>query len=140
MPKLQLLSNRAPEPPDGPPPGAAPPFDPDGPIGIIVLDQDRQERVVQVIPADSELPSEFALVMGRAYAGLTAVRLELTIGEGSRREDVVVFAELEMTGLAVGGADERLDVVLRRTENAVEVEMTDRASGRRQQERFVLQG
>ncbi len=69
------------------------------PLGIIVLDKNRNERVVELIPEGSRLPFEFKGRFAYAYENMTAVRVEVTEGVGSRRDEVTVIGKVELTGL-----------------------------------------
>jgi molecular chaperone DnaK (HSP70) len=82
------------------------------PIGIIVLDKERRERVVVLIPADIELPFVYRSNFGYAYENMTAVRLELTVGPGETREEVRVIGKVELTGLPPRPRGTPIEVVL----------------------------
>jgi molecular chaperone DnaK len=69
------------------------------PLGIVVLDKTRQERVVELIPEGSRLPHEFRGRFAYAYENMTAVRVEVTEGVGTRRDEVTVIGKVELTGL-----------------------------------------
>ncbi len=69
------------------------------PLGIIVLDKNRNERVVELIPEGTRLPYEHRWRFGYAYDNMTAVRVEVTEGVGSQRDEVVVIGKVELTGL-----------------------------------------
>ncbi len=69
------------------------------PLGIIVLDKQRLERVVELIPEGTRLPHEFRGRFAYAYDNMTAVRVEVTEGLGSCRDEVTVIGKVEVTGL-----------------------------------------
>lgn len=69
------------------------------PLGIIVLDRDHRERVVELIPEGTRLPWEFRGRFAYAYENMTAVRVEVTEGSGTRRDEVTVIGKVELTGL-----------------------------------------
>jgi molecular chaperone DnaK len=69
------------------------------PLGIIVLDRHRNERVVELIAEATVLPYEFRGRFAYAYENMTAVRVEVTEGTGSSREEVTVIGRVELTGL-----------------------------------------
>ena len=69
------------------------------PLGIIVLDRNREERVVELIPEGTPVPHEFRGRFAYAYENMTAVRVEVTEGTGSRRDEVTVLGKVELTGL-----------------------------------------
>jgi molecular chaperone DnaK len=69
------------------------------PLGIIVLDKQRNERVVELIPESTRLPYEFRGRFAYAYENMTAVRVEVTEGTGEYRDEVTVIGKVELTGL-----------------------------------------
>lgn len=69
------------------------------PLGIIVLDRNHEERVVELIPEGTRLPWEFRGRFAYAYENMTAVRVEVTEGAGTRRDEVTVIGRVELTGL-----------------------------------------
>ncbi|MFT6159432.1 MAG: molecular chaperone DnaK [Myxococcota bacterium] len=69
------------------------------PLGIIVLDRSRKERVVELIPAGTQVPHEVRGRFAYAYENMTAVRVEVTEGVGSVRDEVTVIGKVELTGL-----------------------------------------
>lgn len=69
------------------------------PLGIIVLDRNREERVVELIPEGTPLPYEFRGRFAYAYENMTAVRVEVTEGTGRYRDEVTVIGKVELTGL-----------------------------------------
>ncbi|MCB9697824.1 MAG: Hsp70 family protein [Alphaproteobacteria bacterium] len=69
------------------------------PLGIIVLDKNRQERVVELIPERTRLPYEYKGRFAYAYENMTAVRVEVTEGAGATRDEVTVIGKVELTGL-----------------------------------------
>ncbi|MCB9678413.1 MAG: Hsp70 family protein [Alphaproteobacteria bacterium] len=69
------------------------------PLGIIVLDKQRRERVVELIPEGTKLPYEFRGRFAYAYENMTAVRVEVTEGTGEYRDEVTVIGKVELTGL-----------------------------------------
>ena len=69
------------------------------PLGIIVLDKNRQERVVELIPEGTKLPHQFKKLFAYAYENMTAVRVEVTEGVGVTRDEVTVIGKVELTGL-----------------------------------------
>jgi molecular chaperone DnaK len=69
------------------------------PLGIIVLDKERNERVVELIPEATRLPHQSKRSFAYAYDNMTAVRVEVTEGVGHRRDEVTVIGKVELTGL-----------------------------------------
>ncbi len=68
-------------------------------LGLIALDKDRHERVVRLLPKGTPLPCEVRGRFTYAYAGMRAVRVEVTEGVGSHRQDVSVIGSVELRGL-----------------------------------------
>ncbi len=69
------------------------------PLGIIVLDKARNERVIELIPEGTRLPYEYRGRFAYAYENMTAVRVEVTEGVGASRDEVNVLGVVELTGL-----------------------------------------
>jgi molecular chaperone DnaK len=69
------------------------------PLGIIVLDKQRQERVVELVPEGTPLPHDYKGRFAYAYENMTAVRVEVTEGVGDQRDEVAVIGKVELTGL-----------------------------------------
>ncbi|MEN0062450.1 MAG: Hsp70 family protein [Myxococcota bacterium] len=68
-------------------------------LGMIVLDHARRERVVELVPEGTRLPHEQKKRFKYAFEGMTAVRVEVTEGQGQTREEVTVIGKVELTGL-----------------------------------------
>ncbi len=69
------------------------------PLGLIVLDKHRRERVVELIPEGTKLPYQLKRRFVYAYENMTAVRVEVTEGAGRSRDEVTVIGEVKLTGL-----------------------------------------
>jgi molecular chaperone DnaK len=83
------------------------------PLGIIVLDRDRQERVVELIAEGTPLPYEFHGRFTYAYDNMRAVRVEVTEGHGTYRDEVSVIAKVELKGLPPRQRGTPIDVIYR---------------------------
>lgn len=83
------------------------------PLGIIVLDRNRQERVVELIPEGTPLPHEFHGRFTYAYENMRAVRVEVTEGHGTYRDEVSVMAKVELKGLPPRPKGTPIDVIYR---------------------------
>lgn len=81
------------------------------PLGIIVLTKDRQERVLELIAEGTKLPHERRQQFGYAYDNMTAVRVEVTEGVGTQRDQVTVIGKVELTGLPPRPRGTPLEVV-----------------------------
>ena len=89
------------------------------PLGIIVLDGQRQERVVELIPEGTKLPHEYRGRFAYAYENMRAVRVEVTEGVGSTREEVVVIGRVELTGLPPRPRGTPIEVTYQYTANQI---------------------
>lgn len=69
------------------------------PLGLIVLDKARRERVIELIPEGTKLPHRLERRFAYAYENMTAVRVEVTEGSGLTREEVTVIGEVRLEGL-----------------------------------------
>ncbi len=69
------------------------------PLGIIVLDKHRRERVWELIREGTRLPHTFTGKFAYAYENMTAVRVEVTEGAGKSRDEVTVIGKVELKGL-----------------------------------------
>jgi len=64
------------------------------PLGIIVLDANLRERIVELIPEASPLPTEKRGRFAYAYDNMTAVRVQITEGHGRTRDEVMVIGDV----------------------------------------------
>ncbi len=100
------------------------------PLGIIVLDRNRQERVVELIAEGTKLPYEFRGRFAYAYENMTAVRVEVTEGTGTHREEVAVIGKVEITGLPPRPRGTPIEVVYSYTmDQVLKVEVVDVQTG-----------
>jgi len=81
------------------------------PLGIIVLDRSRRERVVPLIAEGTPLPCDFHGRFAYAYENMRAVRVEVTEGHGSYRDEVSVIGRVDLTGLPPRPKGTPIDVV-----------------------------
>lgn len=96
------------------------------PLGIVVLDRNLQERVVPLIPQYTPLPCERRGRFAYAYDGMTAVRVEITEGHGSSRDEVQVIGEVILDELPPRPKGTPIEVTYRYTANQIlEVDVTD---------------
>ena len=99
-------------------------------VGMIVLDEDRREVVLQLFDGRGPLPQVVERMFAMAYANMTAVRVELTAGPGSTRDEVVVIGTLELTGLPPRDRGAPLSLRVERTEGFIDAELVEVQSGR----------
>ena len=99
-------------------------------VGVIVLDAQRRECVLQLIGPEEPLPCVVERSFTVAYDGMTAMRIELTAGPGSHREHVVVVGRFEMTGLPSRRRGDPLTLSVTRASTSITAVLTDQLSGR----------
>jgi len=100
------------------------------PLGIIVLDRNREERVVELIAEGTKLPYEFRGRFAYAYENMTAVRVEGTEGIGSHRDEAAVIGKVEITGLPPRPRGTPIEVVYRYgMDQVLKVEVVDVETG-----------
>ncbi len=100
------------------------------PLGIIVLDKNRQERVVELIPERTRLPYEYKGRFAYAYENMTAVRVEVTEGTGTSRGEVTVIGKVELTGLPPRPRGTPIEVLYRYgVDQILKVQVVDVESG-----------
>jgi molecular chaperone DnaK len=111
------------------------------PLGIIVLDKNRQERVVELIPEATRLPYQFKGRFAYAYENMTAVRVEVTEGVGTRRDEVTVIGKVELTGLPPRPRGTPIEVVyLYGVDQILGVQVVDVETGVSRQVEIRFQG
>ncbi|MCB9669327.1 MAG: Hsp70 family protein [Alphaproteobacteria bacterium] len=69
------------------------------PLGLVVLNKQREEVVYELIPEGTRLPHEKRGTFAYAYENMRAVRVEVTEGTGTYRDEVTVIGKVELTGL-----------------------------------------
>lgn len=110
-------------------------------IGIIALDRQRQERVVELIPAGAELPYRFRGRFVYAYPNMTAVRVEVTEGGGAERDDTNVIGVVELNDLPPRPRGTPIEVVyLLGRDQILQVRVEDVVTGQRQDARIRYRG
>jgi molecular chaperone DnaK len=111
------------------------------PLGIVVLDRELNERVVALIPEATPLPCEKKGRFAYAYDNMTAVRVEVTEGVGSRREDVKVIGEVVLEDLPPRPKGTPIEVVYRYGLNQIlEIDIVDVQTRRVRRARMDLKG
>ena len=110
-------------------------------LGIVVLDAQNNERVVKLIPESTPLPAEKRGRFAYAYDNMTAVRVEVTEGEGTNRQEVTVIGEVVLDKLPPRVRGTPIDVIYRYTENQIlEVDVIDVETRAVRQARLNLKG
>lgn len=110
-------------------------------LGVLVLQADRAERVVELIPAGTPLPARFRGRFVYAYDNMTSVRVEVTEGRGNTREQVRVIGTVALTGLPPRPRGTPIEVTYLYGEDQIlAVEVTDLHSGRAVKADLVFRG
>ncbi len=110
-------------------------------LGIVVLDASLNERIVNLIPESTPLPCEKRGRFAYAYDNMTAVRVEVTEGQGESRDEVVVIGEVVLDNLPPRPRGTAIEVVYRYTVNQIlEVDVTDVETRQTRQARINLRG
>jgi molecular chaperone DnaK len=100
------------------------------PLGIVVLDRQRNERVVELIPEGQPVPHEYRGRFAYAYESMTAVRVEVTEGKGSKRDEVVVIGKVELRDLPPRPRGTPIEVIYRYgVDQILEVQVIDVETG-----------
>lgn len=111
------------------------------PLGIVALDTELDERVVMLIPEFTPLPCEKRGRFAYAYDNMTAVRVEVTEGVGTARDEVTVIGEVVLENLPPRPRGTPIEVVYRYTVNQIlEVDVIDVETRATRSARIVLKG
>jgi molecular chaperone DnaK (HSP70) len=111
------------------------------PLGIIVLDKERKERVVELVPEATPLPHEYKGRFAYAYENMTAVRVEVTEGVGGFRDEVSVIGKVELTGLPPRPRGTPIEVIYQYgIDQILSVRVIDVETGKSRETTFRLQG
>jgi molecular chaperone DnaK len=96
------------------------------PLGIIVLDANLRERIIELIPEGAPLPAEQRGRFAYAYDNMTAVRVQITEGHGVSRDEVMVIGDVILDRLPPRPRGTPIDVVYRYTADQIlEVDIVD---------------
>jgi len=110
-------------------------------MGIVVLDADHRERIVNLISEGTPLPAEKGARFAYAYDNMTAVRVEVTEGQGETRSEVTVIGEVVLENLPPRPRGTPIDVMYRYTENQLlEIHVVDVETRARRRARLNLKG
>lgn len=80
------------------------------PVGLVVL-RNRIEEIVEIFPVGTALPAVLHRRFALIYEGMTAVRLEITVGAGTTRPEVTVLGNVELLNLPPAPKNTPVDVV-----------------------------
>ncbi|MCK6505988.1 Hsp70 family protein [Myxococcota bacterium] len=110
-------------------------------LGIVVLDRELRERVVSLLPAGTAVPCQEQGRFAYAYDDMTAVRVEVTEGEGSTRDEVKVIGEVILDNLPPRPRGTVIEVTYRYGVNQIlEVDVRDVETGATRRARMDLRG
>jgi molecular chaperone DnaK len=111
------------------------------PLGVIALQSDLREQIITLIPEGAALPAEGRGRFAYAFDGMTAVRVEVTEGLGTTRDEVMVIGDLILDNLPPRPRGTPIDVVYRyRDDQVLEVRVIDVETGASQGATIVLRG
>lgn len=111
------------------------------PLGIVVLDRNREERVVELIPEGTRVPHRYKGRFAYAYENMTAVRVEVTEGTGSRRDEVTVIGKVELTGLPPRPRGTPIEVIYSYgVDQILQVRVIDVETGKEKEAQILFQG
>ncbi len=111
------------------------------PLGIVVLDANHRERIVNLIPESTALPFEKRGRFAYAYDNMTAVRVEVTEGHGNHRREVTVIGQVILDKLPPRPRGTPIDVIYRyNVNNILEVDIIDVETGKSRGARLDLKG
>ncbi|MBN1337400.1 MAG: Hsp70 family protein [Deltaproteobacteria bacterium] len=111
------------------------------PLGVIVLDSAGKERVASLLPEGTPLPAERRGRFAYAYDGMTTVRVDVTEGKGSTRDEVTVVGTVVLDRLPPRPRGTPIDVVYRYTgDQVLQVDVQDVETGASRAVRILLRG
>ncbi len=111
------------------------------PLGIVVLDANLKERIINLIPEFTPLPCDKRGRFAYAYDNMTAVRVEVTEGHGDNRDEVTVIGDVILDQLPPRPRGTPIEVVYRYTVNQIlEVDVTDVETRQTRRARINLRG
>ena len=111
------------------------------PLGIIVLDANLRERIVELIPEASALPTEKRGRFAYAYDNMTAVRVQITEGHGTSRDEVMVIGDVILDRLPPRPRGTPIDVIYRyNTDQILEVDIIDVETGAQRSATISIKG
>ena len=111
------------------------------PLGIVVLDGNHRERIINLIPESTPLPFEKRGRFAYAYDNMTAVRVEVTEGHGDNRHEVTVIGQVILDKLPPRPRGTPIDVIYRyNVNNMLEVDIIDVETSKSRGARLDLKG
>lgn len=110
-------------------------------LGVVVFDAQGRECIKAIVPAATPLPCEHRARLAYAHDGMTSVRVEVTEGEGSVRDEVTIVGRVILDNLRPRPRGTPIDVTYRFGEDAMlEVSVTDVETGIEERAHVALAG
>lgn len=110
-------------------------------LGMVILDKNGDERIIPVIPRGTPLPYERTGKFVYAYDDMRAIKVEITEGIGSTRDEVSSIGTLYLTNLPPRPKGTPIKVTYRYTaDQALSVSVTDVQTGRTNSSTIELVG
>ena len=111
------------------------------PIGIIVLDENKSECVLEMIPEQADIPFREEGAFGYAYDNMTSVKVEVTEGKGKKRDQVSIIGEIVLENLPPRPEGTPIQIIYNFNKNqTLDVEVIDVQTGKKQNGKVVLEG
>ena len=106
-----------------------------------MLDANLRERIVELIPEASALPTEKRGRFAYAYDNMTAVRVQITEGHGTSRDEVMVIGDVILDRLPPRPRGTPIDVIYRyNTDQILEVDIIDVETGAQRSATISIKG
>lgn len=110
-------------------------------LGIIVLNDDGKEVVAEMIPEMTEIPCRLEADFGYAHDDQTAIRAEITEGQGTIRDEVSIVGELLLENLPPRRKGTPIKVIYTyNRDKTLDVEVIDVETSKKGQGRVALEG
>ena len=110
-------------------------------IGIIILDKEDKEVVLEMIPEQTGIPFTVEGDFKYAYDNQTSVRAEITEGKGHTRGQVNVIGEVPLDNLPPRPKGSPIKVIYTyNRDKTLDAEVIDVETGKRRQDKVILTG
>jgi molecular chaperone DnaK len=106
-------------------------------LGIVVV----YEKIVEMIPEQTQIPFQYEGDFGYAYDNQTAIHAEITEGKGENKDEVAVIGEVRLEDLPPRPKGTPIKVIFTYNENkTLDVEVIDIETGKKNKGRIALEG
>ncbi|MDQ1252236.1 MAG: molecular chaperone DnaK [Euryarchaeota archaeon] len=110
-------------------------------LGIVVLDEDGEEKVEEMIPEQTDIPCTIEKQFGYAYDNQTSIKAEITEGKGELKSEVCPVGELVLKDLPPRPKGTPIKVIYTyNRDKTLDVEVIDVETGKKGQGRVTLEG